>query len=100
MVIHLKNENFQDEIKEGRILVDFHASWCGPCKMLSPIIDEIGSERGDIKIVKVDIDEHEELARQYGIMSVPTLLLFENGKIVKNHTGFFPKEILEKWIVE
>ena len=93
----LKHINDRDEfnaaIKEGVVLVDFFATWCGPCKMLSPILEEVDErgEAGDLLIVKVDVDEAGEIAAKYGIQSIPTLILFENGKAVKSQLGYMPK---------
>ena len=91
MLLHLKNENYEEEIKEGVVVVDFFATWCGPCKMLTPVLEEISQ---DYKIIKVDVDEHENLAKKFGIMSVPTLLIYKDGKIKKQLLGFMPKERL------
>ena len=91
-VIHLNDENFIELIKEGKVLVDFYAEWCGPCKMIGPIIEEISNERSDIKIIKVNVDEHGIIAQKYGVMSIPTLIVFDSGNIVKQNVGFIPKE--------
>ncbi len=99
-MIYLKDEDFNDLIKEGVVLVDFFATWCGPCQMLSPILEEIQEERSNIKIVKVDIDEHEDLAQSFGIMSVPTLRLYKDGELVKTQVGFVPKDAIESFIFE
>ncbi len=97
MILHLNNENFDDEIKNGVVIVDFYASWCGPCKMLSPVLEEIANERGENKIIKVDVDKHEDLARRYGIMSVPQVFIFKDGELKKQLVGFMPKsKILEE----
>ena len=93
-------DNFNNEIREGIVLVDFYATWCGPCKMQSPIIDSLKEERSDIKIMKVDVDKEEDVARTYGIMSIPTLMLFKDGKEVAKNVGFMPKEVLTNWINE
>ena len=92
-VINLTLENFEAEgIKSDiTVLVDFWASWCGPCRMLSPIVDEIAEERTDIKVCKVNVDEQEELAMRFGIMSIPTLIVFKNGEIAKKTMGVQPK---------
>jgi len=95
-MIHLENENFNELIKE-KTIVDFYATWCGPCKMLGPIFEEVSKEV-DINFVKVDIDNHEKLCREYKVMSVPTLILFENGKEVKRNIGFMPKDKLIEFI--
>ena len=98
MVIHLEKENFDEIIKEGKVLVDFYAEWCGPCKMLAPIIEEVAKENEAIKFVKVNVDEHEDLSQKYGVMSIPTLILMENGEEKKKQIGFLPKEVLEEWL--
>ncbi len=98
MVIHLEKEDFNEVIKEGKVLVDFYADWCGPCKMLAPIIEELAKENESIKFVKVNVDLHEDLAQQYGIMSIPTVILFENGEQLKKQIGFVPKDVFEEWI--
>ena len=90
---------FNNEIKEGRVLVDFFATWCGPCKMLSLVMEKFDS-KGVIPIVKVDIDEDSMLANEYQISSVPTLIIFENGKEVKRRSGFMSEEELQKWVSE
>ena len=94
MIIHVDNLNeFNEKIAFGRVLVDFFATWCGPCKMLSPILEEVDErgEAGDLLIVKVDVDEAGEIAAKYSIQSIPTLILFENGKAVKSQLGYMPK---------
>ena len=92
-VINLTLENFEAEVvqSEKTVLVDFWASWCGPCRMLSPIVDEIAEERTDVKVAKVNVDEQEELAMRFGIMSIPTLIVFKNGEITKKTMGVQPK---------
>ena len=92
-VINITLENFEAEVikSEKTVLVDFWASWCGPCRMLSPVVDEIGEERTDIKVGKVNVDEQEELAMRFGIMSIPTLIVFKNGEPVKKTMGVQPK---------
>jgi len=95
-MIHLENKNFNDLIKE-KTIVDFYANWCGPCKMLGPIFEEVANEY-DIQFVKVDIDNHEKLCREYKVMSVPTLIIFENGKEIKRNIGFISKDKLEEFI--
>ena len=92
-VINITLENFEAEVlkSEKTVLVDFWASWCGPCRMLSPVVDEIAEERTDIKVGKVNVDEQEELAMHYGIMSIPTLIVFKNGEVVKKTMGVQPK---------
>lgn len=91
-LIHFNNENFDELISKGKVLVDFYANWCGPCKMISPILEEIGIEKDDVIIVKVDVDNNSDLATKYGVMSIPTMILFENGKEINKHIGFLPKD--------
>ena len=95
-VKELKGENFEKEIgsKKGKAMVDCYATWCGPCKMLSPIIDEVSEEMKDYKFYKLDVDENEEFDKEYGIMAMPTLLIFEDGKLKKRQTGFLSKDEL------
>lgn len=92
-MLELNNENFNEEIKDKLVLVDFYATWCGPCRMMHPIIEEVAREE-NIKVIKVDVDKHDELARNYGIMSIPTIILFQNGNLVEKNIGFIPKEQL------
>jgi len=94
--IELTSENFEQEVLQAdkTVLVDFWASWCGPCKMLSPVIEEIADERSDIKVGKVNIDEHPELAQKYGVMSIPTVLVIKDGEEVNKSVGAVPKKVL------
>ena len=100
MLKHANESNFQDMTSQGLVLVDFFATWCGPCKMLGPVLEDMASDRDSIDIVKVDIDESMNLARQYGIMSVPTLVLMKDGKILAKTSGFQPKDSIQRWIDE
>ena len=92
-VINITSANFESEVlhSDKPVLLDFWATWCGPCRMLSPIVDEVAEERGDIKVGKVNVDEQPELAGQFDVMSIPTLLVFENGKLVNRAVGARPK---------
>lgn len=92
-VITITNNNFQSEVinSDKPVLLDFWASWCAPCRMLSPVVDEIANERGDIKVGKVNVDEEPELAGKFGVMSIPTLVVMKNGKIVNQSVGVRPK---------
>lgn len=91
--LKITKDNFQTEVLEakGTVLVDFWASWCGPCKMIGPIIDQIADERTDIKVGKINVDEEQELAVQFKVMSIPTLLVFKDGKVVNQSLGAKPK---------
>lgn len=98
-VLTLTNENFEEEVKKSdkKVLVDFFATWCGPCKMMSPIIDKIAEELGEnIKVGKVDSDENMELAEEFGIMSIPTIMIFENGQVIKTFIGVTSKDEIMK----
>ena len=92
-VIHIDRNNFQSEVLDSDrpVLLDFWAPWCTPCRMVGPILDEIAGERSDIKVAKVNVDEQPELAGQFGVMSIPTLLVFEQGKLVRQAVGARPK---------
>ncbi len=84
MVKHLENENDFNELIKNRVLVDFYAEWCGPCKRLAPLLENIKG----IDIIKVNVDEYPEIAKEYGVMSIPTLILFKEGKEIKKEIGF------------
>ena len=92
-VLHINKDNFHNEVlnSEKPVLLDFFASWCGPCRMVSPILDEIAEEREDIKVCKVDIDQQPELASRFRVMSVPTLMVMKDGNIVEQSIGAKPK---------
>ncbi|MCI9216381.1 thioredoxin [Lachnospiraceae bacterium 42-17] len=96
--IHLTKDNFKEEVLESKVpvLVDFWAAWCGPCQMVGPVIEEIAGEVTDAKVGKVDVDSEKELAKQYKVMSIPTLIVFKDGEAVKREVGAKPKnEILD-----
>ena len=97
-IIHGNENNFNDIVQGELVLVDFFATWCGPCRMLGPVLEELAEERSNITVAKIDVDESASLAKNYGIMSVPTLLLFKDGKLIDQRSGFIPKEELTRWI--
>ena len=97
MIKHYSKEDDFNEIIKSKVLVDFYADWCGPCKMLAMEIEKAASEI-DIDIVKVNVDEEEDIARRYGVMSIPTLILFENGQELKKTIGFMPKDKIKEFI--
>ena len=93
MLKHIKDSaEFNNETAKGKVLVDFFATWCGPCKMLAPIVEKVASEHEDITVLKIDVDEVPDVAAKYGIRSIPTLLLFEDGKAVDMKLGYMPEE--------
>ena len=96
----ITKDNFQSEVLDysGTVLIDFWADWCGPCRMLSPIVDEVAAENPAIKVGKVNVDAEQELAAQFGIMSIPTLLVFKNGQKSGESVGLISKEQVEKLI--
>lgn len=100
-VVELKEGNFDDFVSEGDVVVDFWAEWCGPCKMLSPIVDELAKDmKGKVKFGKVNVDKESDLAQRFEVMSIPTLLFFKDGKQIDGLAGAMPKEELKKRIEE
>ena len=97
-IIEANQEIFQKEIKEGISIVDFYGTWCSPCKALEPIIEDFAKENPTIKILKVDVDENQDLAIEHSIMNIPTLLVIKNGEIIKRNIGLISKTELEKLV--
>lgn len=99
-VIKITSQNYNEEVMESKspVIIDFWASWCGPCKMMSPIIDEIAENNPHIKVGKVNVDEEQQLALQFNIMSIPTIVVIQNGKVVGTSIGVTPKEEILKMI--
>lgn len=98
-MIEIKNNEFRSEIEDGIVLVDFYAQWCGPCRMISPVLEQLYEEYdGKVKFVKVDIDVNPETAKEYGVMSIPNLLIFKDGELADRLLGFKPKQTLQQWI--
>ena len=101
-VMKITNENFETEVLQSDkpVLIDFFATWCGPCKMLSPIVDGIAEEHPEIKVCKIDIDEESSLAEKFGVMSIPTLVVMKNGKPVRTSVGFKSRDAVLSLLAE
>ena len=99
-VIHATTDSFEQEVLQakGAVLVDFWATWCGPCQMVGPIVEQLAEEQSEVKIVKVDVDQAQEIAGRYGVLSIPTFVLFKDGKDVRHEVGALPKAALRKLI--
>lgn len=98
MIEHGNINNFDSLISNDKVLVDFYADWCGPCKMLAPVLEELANNRSEVKIVKINVDNEEELSRRFGVMSIPTLILFKDGKEIDKRVGFMSLEDINEWI--
>lgn len=98
-IVDVNDQNFSQETSEGLVLVDFWAPWCGPCKMIAPVLEELDGDMGDtVKIAKLNVDDNQETAGKYGVMSIPTLLLMKDGNVVDQVVGFQPKEALAELV--
>jgi len=98
-IVDVTDQTFAQDTAEGLVLVDFWAPWCGPCKMIAPVLEELDGELGDkVKIVKLNVDDNQETAGKFGVMSIPTLLLMKDGNVVDQVVGFQPKEALAKLV--
>ena len=96
-MIHLELEQDLEKLLDNElVLIDFYATWCGPCQLLSPVLDELEKEISNLKIIKVNVDEHNVLARKHGIMSIPNLEIYKNNKLVKTHIGYIDKDELKQ----
>jgi thioredoxin 1 len=100
MIKHITDASFNEEIKKSMpVVIDFWAPWCGPCKMLGPVLEEVGVElEGKVKVAKINVDENEITAERYGVSSIPTILIFKEGKVVDKMVGFKPKNTIISWI--
>ncbi|WP_078545229.1 thioredoxin [Litchfieldia alkalitelluris] len=100
-ISNVTDQTFNTETSEGVVLADFWAPWCGPCKMIAPVLEELDSEMGDkVKIVKIDVDENQETAGKFGVMSIPTLLVLKDGEVVDKVVGFQPKDALAELLTK
>jgi len=97
-VIYADNTNLEEKVKDGLVLLDFYADWCGPCKMIGPVLEQVADENPDIKVVKVNVDENIGLAQQYGVQGIPALFVLKDSKVVAQKAGFMPKDALVNWV--
>jgi thioredoxin 1 len=97
-IVYANDQDFNEKISSGLVLVDFYADWCGPCKMIAPVLEELSKEMDTVSIVKLDVDANPASAQSFGVMSIPTLILFKDGEPVKATMGFQPKPQLKAWI--
>ena len=102
MVNHINDSSFNEEVlnAKGVVVVDFFATWWAPCKMLAPVLEDVASEMGEVKVLKIDVDESPETATKYGVQSIPTIKIFKDGAEVETKVGFMPKDILKEAIEE
>jgi len=100
MLKHVTMKDYDKEVKEGIVLVDFYADWCGPCKMIAPILETFASKHEDVKVLKVNVDKEQELAIKHQILAIPTLFLYKDGNLKKEQQGFASLELLEELVDE
>lgn len=98
MLIKYAGEDFNNLISEGLVLVDFFATWCGPCKMIGPHLESLANNRDDVKVIMIDVDQYRDLAVEYQVSSIPSLVLLNDGKVISRRTGFASENQLSKWI--
>lgn len=97
----IKSEEFENQTKKGVTVIDFFATWCGPCRMMTPIFESVGQKMNDkATFFKVDVDESEDLARKFGVMSIPTLVILKDGNMIEKHVGLMQADALEQWVNE
>ena len=94
MIVELSDQNINEIISKGKVLIDFWANWCGPCRMIGPIVEEVAAEVSDITVAKVNVDDYPELAGKHGVMSIPTLLYLKDGKVVDTSVGLVSKNVI------
>lgn len=97
-LVYANKDNFQDEVANGTVVLDFYADWCAPCRMIGPVLEQVANENPDIKVVKVNVDENVELAGNFGVRGIPALFVLKDGKTVAQKAGFMPKDALVDWV--
>lgn len=97
-VVYADSTNLEEQVKDGIVILDFYADWCGPCKMIGPVLEQVANENSDVKVVKVNVDENIGLAQQYGVQGIPALFVLKQGKVVSQKAGFMPKDAIVKWV--
>ncbi len=97
-VIYADTTNLDEQVKQGTVILDFYADWCGPCKMIGPVLEQVAEENSDLTVVKVNVDENISLAQQYGVQGIPALFVLKEGKVVAQKAGFMPKEAILNWV--